>query len=142
MSVNSSIYAHLEADERLRELLAQSSINPSKKAIYEELAESETTFPYMVLSFSFGLGDHYAKNESILNIDIFSYSNSVQAEDIKEACIFALDRQTIVDTTDGAYIRCYYNRDGIIVEPTENVTHWNLEIALHHWRNGLINKLV
>jgi len=26
MSVNSSIYAHLEADERLRELLAQSSI--------------------------------------------------------------------------------------------------------------------
>jgi hypothetical protein len=138
MSVITTVYKVLEADPRLRALLADSTIDPTKKAIYEEWADHEATMPYMNLTYSFAMGDHFAKDESLLNIDIFTESNTVQAEDIKEACIFALDRQTLVDETDGAFIRCYYNRDGIITEPTDGISHWNVEITLIHWRNNFI----
>ena len=141
MSVISAVYNHLEQDPKLRTLLADSSIDPSKKEVYDEWADNYTTFPYMVLSFSFGVGESWGKNETILNIDIFTESHTVLAEEIKDACIFAIENQTIIDPIDGAYIRIYYNRDGFIVEPEENISHWNVEFALHHWRNSLIKHL-
>lgn len=141
MSVITTIYDVLEADLELRKRLNNSSIDPTKKAIYDEWADNRTEFPYLVMSFSFGVGDHWGKNETILNLDIFTESNSVLAEEIRDACVFALERQTFIDQTDGAFIRCYYNRDGFIVEPDEQVSHWNVEFALHHWRNSLIQHL-
>lgn len=141
MSVITTIYDVLETNLKLRGLLAQSSIDPSKKAIYDEWADNRTTFPYIVMSFSFAVGESWGKNETIMNLDIFTESNSVLAEEIRDACVFALEMKAFTDPTDGAYIRCYYNRDGFIVEPDENVTHWNLEFALHHWRNSLIKHL-
>lgn len=141
MSVITTIHDALQEDDLLKGLLNNSSIDPSKKAIYDEWADNRTEFPYLVMSFSFGVGEHWGKNETTLNLDIFTYSNTVEAEQIKDACVFALERQTFVDQTDGAYIRCYYNRDGYIVEPDEQVSHWNVEFALHHWRNSLIQHL-
>ena len=141
MSIITAVYEHLEQDATLRTLLAMSSIDNTKKAIFDEWADWQTEFPYMVLSFSFTEGNHWAKNETILNIDVFTESDTVTAEEIKQACIFALDRQTITDTTDGAQVRAYYNRDGFIVEPTPNVSHWNIEFGLYHWRNGFISHL-
>lgn len=143
MSVITTIYNALETDTRLRTLLAMSSIDPTKIAIYDEWADHETNFPYLCMTFSMQLSDAHAfgKQETLLNLDIFTYSNSIMAEDIKEACIFALDRQTKVDETDGAYIRAYYNRDGQITEPTDEITHWNVEFSLHHWRNNFIANL-
>lgn len=141
MSIIKAVYDHLEQDPTLRGLLAMSSIDPTKKAIFDEWADWQTNFPYMVLSFSFSEGNHWAKNETILNIDIFTESDTVTAEEIKQACIFALDRQTIIDQTDGAQVRFYYNRDGFIVEPTPNISHWNLEFSLHHWRKSFIDHL-
>lgn len=140
MSVITTIYNALETNERLQALLAQSSIDPTKKAIFDEWADWQTDFPYMVLSFSFGLGDHWGKNESILNIDIFTENDTITAEEIKQTCLFAIDQKTFQDPIDGAYIRCYYNRDGFIVEPDPNISHWNLELSLHHWRNSLIKE--
>lgn len=142
MSIINTIYNVLAEDTRINELLARSDLNPAKPAIYEEWATETTSFPYMVLSFSTITGDHWAKNETIINCDIFTYSNSLEAEDIKEALIFALDRQTFTDEKDGRFIRCYYNRDGFIVEPMENISHVNLEIAAQHWRNDFIAHLV
>jgi hypothetical protein len=141
MSVITAIYDHLSTDDRLNTLLGQSSIDPTRKAIYEEWADHETGFPYMNLTYSFGMGEHWAKDETLLNIDIFTESDSMKAEDIKEACIFSLDRQTIMDESDGAFIRCYYNRDGIITEPADGITHWNIEFTLMHWRQGFIRHL-
>lgn len=142
MGIISTIYNVLVGDDRINNLLARSDINPAQPAIYEEWAIDTTAFPYMVLSFSTLTSDHWAKNETIINCDIFTYSNSIAAEDIKEAVIFALDRRTFIAPADGRYIRCYYNRDGFIVEPMENITHVNLEIATHHWRNDFIKHLV
>ena len=141
MSVITTIYNTLQQDEALGLLLANSSIDNTKKAIYDEWADWETNFPYMVLSFSFSEGNHWAKNETILNIDIFTMSNTVLAEEIKELCILAIDRKIFTDQSDGAHIRVYYNRDGFIVEPDDNITHWNLEFSLHHWRNNFIKHL-
>lgn len=141
MSVITTIYDALETYPRIRELLNNSSIDPSKKAIYDEWADNRTSFPYVVMSFSFGVGEHWGKNETILNLDIFTDTNNILAEEIKDACVFALDQQTFIDSTDGAYVRCYYNRDGYIVEPDEQISHWNVEFALHHWRNSLIQHL-
>ena len=141
MSVINTIYNILQQDEALGLLLANSSIDETKKAIYDEWADWETNFPYMVLSFSFVEGSHWGKNNTILNIDIFTMSNTVLAEEIKNLCILAIDRKIFQDQDDGAHIRVYYNRDGFIVEPDDNITHWNLEFSLHHWRNRLIKHL-
>lgn len=142
MSIITTIYNHLVADDRLNSLMARSSLDPNKPAIYDEWATNETTFPYLCLSFSLGNSDvHFAKQETLLNIDIFTETNSILAEDITEACIFSLDRQTIIDEHDGALIRCYYNRDGQITEPTDGITHWNIELSLYHWRNSFIMHL-
>ena len=142
MSVSKAIHDILQADSRLQTLLNENELDPTKKAIYEEWAYRETNFPYMVYSLSFAEGNHFAKQDSVLNLDIFTWSNTVQAEDIKEACIFALDRQTITDPTDGAQLRIYYSRDGFIVEPVDYVTHWNLEFSVFHWRDGFIQHII
>lgn len=139
MSVITTIYNVLETDGRLRALLADSVINPTKKAIYEEWADETAAFPYMNLSFSFTVSDdHFAKNETSFTIDIFTESDSLRAEDIKNACIMALDHRTFDDPEDGAHIRVYYNRDAIITEQTPKITHWLVEFSLHHWRNTFI----
>jgi hypothetical protein len=143
VSIITAIYNHLVNDTRLDSLLTRSSLDPTKPAIYDEWATNETNLPYLCLSFSLGNSEiHFAKQETLLNIDIFTETNSILAEDIKEACIFALDRQTIIDDSDGAFIRCYYNRDGQITEPADGITHWNIEISLHHWRNSFIQHLI
>jgi hypothetical protein len=142
MSIAQAISDVLQADSRLKTLLAPHSLDPTKLAIYEEWAERETQFPYMAYSLSYTEGMHYAKQDTVLNLDIFTWTNSIQAEDIKEACIFALDRHTITDPTDGALIRIYYSRDGFIVEPADYITHWNLEFNVYHWRNDFITHLL
>jgi hypothetical protein len=142
MSVAGAIYTALQSDSRLKTLLAPHDLDPTKIAVYEEWAERETHFPYVVYSLSYNEGIHFAKQDSVLNLDIFTWSNTVQAEDIKEACIFALDRHTIIDPDDGAQLRIYYSRDGFIVEPADYITHWNLEFNVFHWRNDFINHLL
>lgn len=142
MSVAQVIHDALVNDSRVTSLIAPHSLDPTKWAVYEEWAERETQFPYIVYSLSYHEGMHFAKQDSILNLDIFTWSNTVQAEDIKEACIFALDRQIIKDPTDGANIRLYYSRDGFIVEPADYITHWNLEFNVFHWRDDFINHLL
>lgn len=142
MSVAQTIYDVLANDSRLQSILAPNSLAPTKLAIYEEWADRETQFPYLVYSLSYNEGDHFAKQDTVLNLDIFTWTNTIQAEDIKEACIFALDRQIIKDPTDGALIRLYYSRDGFIVEPADYITHWNLEFNVYHWRDDFIKNLL
>jgi hypothetical protein len=142
VSVAGAIYTKLATDDRLITLLAKSDIKPDSPAIFEEWAERETSFPYVVYSISYNEGFHFAKQDTVLNLDIFTWSNTVKAEDIKEACIFALDRQIITDPDDGAQLRIYYSRDGFIVEPTDQISHWNLEFTVFHWRNDFINHLL
>lgn len=142
MSITQAIYDRLQADSTLQELMAPSTINTTKRAIYEEWADPETPMPYLCLSFSLGNSEvHFAKSETLLNIDIFTQIDSITAERIARACIFSLDMQVLTDPDDGAFIRCYYNRDGQITEPTDGIIHWNIEMSLHHWRDSFIEHL-
>jgi hypothetical protein len=142
MSVITTLYNALEADPDLREILADSTINPEKKAIYDHWADNETLMPYIVISFNFGDSYHWAKRETALTVDIFTYGDTVQAEQIKDMVITRLDREILIDETDGAYIRCYLNADRPLDEAeADDITHWNIDFSLHHWRNSFIDTL-
>lgn len=140
MSVLTTLYTTLESDPTLRTILADSTINPTKKAIYDHWADNETLMPYIVISFDFGESFHWAKRETLLTVDIFTEGDTVQAETIRNLVILRLDREILTDPDDGAFIRCYLNGDRLLDEPDgDEVSHWNVEFSLHHWRNGFID---
>jgi hypothetical protein len=141
MSVFNTIYDALQNAPNVTGLLAESEYNPTKPAIYEEWASEYTQFPYMVYTISHSEGDHWAKQDSVLNLDIFTEGDTVTAEKIKNECIKVIDRQIFKDQETGANVRIYYSRDGIITEPTPKITHWNLEFSLRHWRKDFISHL-
>jgi hypothetical protein len=140
MSIITTLYNALEADEDLQSILANSTINPERKAIYDHWADNETLKPYIVIRFDFGESYHWAKRETILTVDIFTDGDTVQAEQIRNLVILKLDREIFIDPDDGAFIRCYLNGDRMLDETEgDEITHWNIEFNLHHWRNSFIS---
>jgi hypothetical protein len=140
MSVITTLYNALESNTDLQTVLANSTINPEKKAIYDHWADNQTPLPYIVIRFDFGTSSHWAKRETSLIIDIFTDGDTVQAEDIRNMVVNILDRNVLEDETDGTKIRCYLNGDRLLDETEgDEISHWNIEFNLHHWRNSFID---
>jgi len=137
-----TLYNVLENDINLNNILANSTINPEKKAIYDHWADSETLLPYIVIRFDFGASSHWAKRETALIIDVFTDGDTIQAEEIRNIIIFKLDRNVFEDQTDGSKIRCYLNGDRLLDETEgEQIAHWNIDFSLHHWRDSFISHI-
>jgi hypothetical protein len=142
MSIITTLYNALETDTELKSILANSTINPEKKAIYDHWADNETLKPYIVIQFDFGESYHWAKRETLLTVDIFTDGDTVQAEHIRNLVILRIDREILIDPEDGAFIRCYLNGDRPIDEAeADEITHWNIDFSLHHWRNSFVQTL-
>lgn len=142
MTVAQVVYDALTNDPIIQSLLANSSTDPTKKAIYEEWANREANYPYLCYTLSNAESDHFAKAETLLNLDIFTWSDTITADKIAKQCEFIFARQELTDPEDGAVIRCYYNRDGFVTEPTDQVIHHNSEFSLYYWKKDFMAHLL
>lgn len=127
-------------NEVLAEKLALTSWD--KPAIFDNWGEKDVKFNYIIASYQFYSGNHYAKSDSIFNADIFTKGPStIEAEDIKNIIINLLDRQ-IFESDESGPIRLYLNSDMIIPEDTHDVVHWNVEFRIVFWRKSFIMQLI
>ncbi|MHA1302193.1 MAG: hypothetical protein ACTSPI_00635 [Candidatus Heimdallarchaeaceae archaeon] len=111
-------------------------------AIYESWAERESKYPYVVLSWRFIPGDHWAKREGYLTCDIFTKgSSSIEAEDIKDRIVELLDKR-LFSADESGKIRCYLNNDMIIPDEEPDICHWNIEFSVIYWRKAFIESLI
>jgi hypothetical protein len=133
MSIQTAIFQTLAADTTLGGLLALSTIDGTQPALYERWAPENTPMPYINLSYSTIEGDHWAKREATLVVDIFSDQDSINAEAIKNRVIKILNRQ-IIELENENNARVHYNNDSQIDEPTPAVHHWSIEFSIIYWR--------
>ena len=140
MSIQTAVYQKLATDEALQALLAVSTINPDKPAIYEIWAPQDTPMPYINLSYSTSEANHWAKRNTAFYVDIFSDQDSTQAEAIKNRVLKILDRQRIQLENDHK-ARVYSDRDGMVTEPAPGVVHWEMTFSLIYWRKTFIEHL-
>lgn len=140
MSVLNTVYNALEADEYLNTMLAANKLRGSAPAIYETWAAENTELPYVCLSYVFTTSDHWAKRSIAVSIDVFTASDSLQAENIKDRIIEILDRSVLQDNEDRE-VRCYLDNDNILEEDDPQICHWHLEFEAIVWRNGFIEYL-
>ena len=126
-------------DDTLKGLLA----DDDGPAIYDTWGEQDTPFPYIIITYRFPVGNHWAKKSGVCNVDIFTKGNSsIEAENIKERVAELWDRQKFSSDESGPAIRPYLDVDGIIPEDTPEVVHWNMEFSVIWWRQAFIRQLV
>ena len=129
-------------DSVLEGMLAKADFDKTVPAVYDSWAERDVEFPYIVNTYRFPGGDHWAKKSGNLNSDIFTRGNSsVEAENIKERVIELLDRR-IFESDESGPIRVYLNMDSIMPEDTPEVVHWNIEFNVVFWRKKFISQLI
>lgn len=136
MSIQTAIYSQLAADTELAALLAASTINAAQPAIYEQWAPPETPMPYINLTYSSTEGNHWAKRDARLYVDIFSSQDSTQAEAIRNRVIKILDRQKIT-LENGTQARIHSDSDGLAADTQDAVTlttHWEIQFTVFYWR--------
>jgi len=130
-------------NDPLKAMLASAIFDEDAPAIYDSWAEQDVKFPYIVITYRFPAGDHWAKKSGIANVDIFTKGNSsVEAENIKERVMKLWDRRRFESEESGPAIRVYSNSDGVIPEDTPNVVHWNIEFNVVFWRKAFISQLM
>lgn len=140
-SIQSAIYDHMANYLPLTVLLANSTIDETKPALYEEWAPSETPMPYINLRYRFTEGDiHWAKRAATLFVDIFTEKDSNLTELIRNECMNCLDREKLYADNE-VQIRIYSMRDGSAFEPDQNVIHWSMEFICFYWRKEFIANL-
>lgn len=111
-------------------------------AIYDTWGDQNTPFPYIIITYSFPKGNHWAKKSGVCNVDIFTKGNSsIPAQTIKEKVEELWDRQLFSSDESGPAIRPYLEADGIIPEDTPEVVHWNMEFNIVYWRKAFISQL-
>ena len=129
-------------DSTLKGMLARADFDETAPAIYDIWAERDVKFPYIINTYRFPEGNHWAKKSGVLNSDIFTKGNSsIEAESIKDRVIFLLDRR-IFESDESGSIRVYLNMDGVMPEDTPEVVHWNIEFSVVFWRKKFISQLV
>jgi len=137
MSIEQAIYDVLSNDTELSGLLARSSFNTLKPAIYEAWASDETEMPYINLTYTTVEADHWGKRDTTLLVDIFTNSDSTVTEAIKNRVITILDRQKL--TLEGDHIaRIHSDNETQILEDTSLVLHWEIEFSILYWRKNWI----
>lgn len=129
-------------DDDLKELLAEAAWGGGDPAIYDTWAEQDVEFPYVIITYNFPVGNHWAKKSGIFNVDIFTKGNSsVEAEKIKERIAELWDRKQFSSDESGPGIRPYLDVDGIIPEDTPEIVHWNMQFNIVFWRKAFIGHL-
>jgi len=127
-------------DSSLASLLSQTSWG--KPAVYESWAERKAKYPYVVLSWRFTPGIHWARRDGYLAVDIFTKgSSSVEAENIRNRIIELLDKR-LFSADESGQIRCYLNDDMVVSDEDPEVCHWNMEFNVIFWRKEFIENLV
>lgn len=139
MSIQTDIYNVLASQSDLENLLAASTINPEKPAIYEDWAPEDTPMPYINLTFQTVEGNHWGKRDTKLFVDIFTDQDSTNAEIIKNNVISAIDRKKI-DLSDGDKARVHSDGDRAITEAEPGVVHWEVEFSVYYWRKAWLNE--
>ena len=130
-------------DDLLKAMLASAIFDEDAPAIYDTWAEQDVKFPYMVVTYRFPTGNHWAKKSGIANVDIFTEgSSTIEAEKIKDRVMELWDRRRFVSEESGPAIRLYSNSDGVMPEDTPNVVHWNIEFNVVFWRKEFISQLI
>lgn len=133
MSIQTAIFQRLAQDADLKTFLATSTIDPTQPAIYEIWALADTQTPYINLTYSHIQGNHWAKRDTDLSVDIFSNQDSTHAEAIRNRIIKILDRQ-LIDLEDGSHARVHYDSDGLMAEPNPEMTHWGLSFSIYYFQ--------
>jgi len=130
-------------DPILKDMLAEADFDETVPAVYSDWAERDVKFPYLVVTYRFPAGDHWAKKSGIINVDIFTKGNSsIEAENIKNRVMELWDRKRFESDESGPAIRLYSNSDGVIPEDTPEVVHWNIEFNVVFWRKAFISQLI
>lgn len=128
-------------DDELGAMLAENSFGDP--AIYDSWAEQDVKFNYMIITYRFPAGDHWAKKSGVCNVDIFTKGPStIEAENIKEKVMELWDRKRFSSDESGPAIRLYSNVDGVIPEDSPSVCHWNVEFSVIFWRQKFISQLI
>lgn len=141
MSVITSIFNFLSADQELRSLLATHNLAADYPAIYDRWAIEDIPMPYIVLSYNFQAGDTPTKMDSSFLMDIFTAGNStLVAEEIRDRLRELLDYNAIFSEGEGT-VRTHYVRDGNVPEPEPDVVHWMIEFRVIYWDASLINAI-
>jgi hypothetical protein len=139
-SVQKTIYNHMINYLPLTVHLANSTIDDTKPAIYEEWAPSDTPMPYINVRYDYAEGFHWAKRDVTLYLDIFTGKDTILLENIKNECLNCLDRVKIFSDND-VMVRSYSVRDSSVNEPDPNVEHWSMEFVCYYWRKEFIGQL-
>jgi hypothetical protein len=140
MSIQTAVYLALANDPTLGSLLNTSTINPEKPAIYEVWAPQDTPMPYINLTYTTAEGNHWGKRNATLFVDIFSDSDSIQAEAIRNRVLKILDRQTL-ELENNHSARVHSDRDTLVTDTTPRITHWEMEFSIYYWRKTWIETL-
>jgi hypothetical protein len=141
MSLLTTVHGALTTNLKLNSLLARHKLAITKPAVYEQWAAEDTAKPYICLRYTFGDSYHWARSETLVNIDIFTDGDTVKAEAIRNQVIRILDKQTIADG-DESDVRFFLENDAIIEEDNPSICHWNLEMKAIFWRQGFIEDYV
>jgi hypothetical protein len=139
MSVLTQIYNALTNDQELREMLAINTVNGAP-AVFEEWSPEFNEFPYINLFYSIGTGDHWAKREGIVTVDIYGNQDSTQLEKIKNRVIKILDRK-ILDENEPQQTRIYSGEDHPLQEDEPEIKRWHITFNLVFWRSDFADYL-
>lgn len=142
MSLQTEINSFLIADEELRELLADSYIDPTLPALYEFWAPHDAAKPYVNALYSIsGDTQHPFKRRGELTIDIFTANgDTLTAEKIaRRINKLLLQKRYFISPEDGR-INVYKSTSagGIIPEEDPLIVHWNDAFELQWWEKGII----
>lgn len=142
-TVAAMVYEALLLDPALDSLLARSVLPPgTAPAIYDRWAAPGTPLPYIVLSWSYSPGDHWAKRVAALTVDVFAQGPSAgRAGAIRDRIVVLLDRRLLTATEAGP-VRCYVDNDGIAPEDDPQVVHWVVQFSVVFWRCQFVAQLV
>jgi len=141
MSAKKEVYNLLAANEEIVSKLAKSNIVGAENlpAIYDRWPGENAPMPYILLSWSFPEGAHWAQVAANLDIDIYTNNgDTLEAENIKDLCLKCLAWQRISTDSEGQINIYFGGIDEEVPEPEPNVVHWNINFLVKYWRQGLI----
>jgi len=138
--VITKVYEVWAEDDILKGMLTKNSFG--EPAISDRWVENSSVFPYICYRWEFGEGDHWAKRDCNLVVDLFDKgSSSVNAEDIRNRLIEITDRKQFESEESGP-IRLYLNSDVIVPEDDPEIVHWNIVFRVIFWRKAFISQLI
>lgn len=141
MSAKSEIYNLLIANADLTARLAKSNIPGAEDlpAVYDRWPGENAPMPYVICSWSFPEGRHWAQVAGSLDLDIYTNNgDTTEAEAIKDICLKALAWQQIRTVTEGIITVYWGGIDEELPEPEPEICHWNINFLVKFWRQGLI----